>query len=44
MEVNLKVKRFDPESDNRESHYQEYNLEVEDYYTVLDSLIKIHNL
>ena len=41
MEVNLKVKRFDPESDNRESHYQEYNLEVEDYYTVLDSLIKV---
>ena len=36
MEVNLKVKRFDPESDNSESHYQEYSLEVEDYYTVLD--------
>ena len=41
MEVNLKVKRFDPESDNSESHYQEYSLEVEDYYTVLDSLIKV---
>jgi len=41
MEVTLNVKRFDPESDVQESHFQEYNLDVEDYFTVLDALIKI---
>ena len=41
MEVTLNVKRFDPESDAQESHFQEYKLEVEDYFTVLDALIKV---
>ena len=41
MEVTLNVKRFDPESNDQESHFQEYNLEVEDYFTVLDALIKV---
>jgi succinate dehydrogenase / fumarate reductase iron-sulfur subunit len=41
MEVTLNVKRFDPESNTGESHFQEYNLEVEDYFTVLDALIQV---
>ena len=41
MEVTLNVKRFNPESDSQEAHFQEYNLEVEDYFTVLDALIKV---
>ena len=41
MEVTLKVKRFNPEAESKEPYYQEYNLEVEDYVTVLDALIKV---
>ena len=41
MEVTLNVKRFDPESDAQEPYFQEYNLEVEDYFTVLDALIQV---
>ena len=41
MEVTLKVKRFNPESESKEPYFQEYNLEVEDYVTVLDALIKV---
>ena len=41
MEVTLDVKRFDPESDNDAGYYQEYRLDVEDYFTVLDALIKV---
>ena len=41
MEVTLNVKRFDPESHVQESYFQEYTLEVEDYFTVLDALIKV---
>ena len=39
--ANLKVQRFDPESDNPEVYYQDYEVEVEDWFTVLDALIKI---
>ena len=41
MDVTLNVRRFDPEAESPESRFQEYNLEVEDYYTVLDALIKV---
>ncbi|MDA0988257.1 MAG: succinate dehydrogenase iron-sulfur subunit [Chloroflexi bacterium] len=41
MEVTLNVKRFDPESKEQGSHFQEYNLEVEDHSTVLDALVKV---
>lgn len=41
MEVTLDVKRFDPESDDDAGYYQEYRLDVEDYFTVLDALIKV---
>ena len=41
MDVTLNVRRFDPESESPETRFQEYNLEVEDYFTVLDALIKV---
>lgn len=41
MEITLNVKRFDPESEGRATHFQEYELEVEEYFTVLDALIKV---
>ena len=41
MEVTLNVRRFDPESESPETRFQEYNLEVADYFTVLDALIKV---
>ncbi|MDP6493990.1 MAG: succinate dehydrogenase iron-sulfur subunit [Dehalococcoidia bacterium] len=41
MEVSLNVKRFDPESNAQGPHFQEYNLDVEEYFTVLDALIKV---
>ena len=41
MEVTLNVKRFNPEAEVREPHYQEYKLDVAEYYTVLDALIKV---
>ena len=41
MQVTLSVKRFDPDADSPETHFQEYKLEVEDTATVLDGLIKL---
>ncbi len=41
MEVTLNVKRFDPEAPSSTSYSQEYTLEIEDYSTVLDALIKV---
>ena len=41
MEVTLNVRRYNPESESPESRFQEYNLEVEDHFTVLDALIKV---
>ncbi|MBX5476091.1 MAG: succinate dehydrogenase iron-sulfur subunit [Clostridia bacterium] len=40
MKVTLRVKRYDPERD-RSPRWQEYSVEVEDYATVLDALIKV---
>ncbi|MQF49088.1 succinate dehydrogenase iron-sulfur subunit [SAR202 cluster bacterium AC-647-N09_OGT_505m] len=41
MEVTLNVKRFDPESRDSAGYFQEYSLDVEDYFTVLDALIQV---
>ena len=41
MQVTLQVKRFDPESSDHNPYYQDFTLEVEDYFTILDSLIKV---
>jgi succinate dehydrogenase / fumarate reductase iron-sulfur subunit len=41
MEVTLNVKRFDPESSDKNVNFQEYILEVEDHCTVLDALVKV---
>ena len=40
MEVNLKVYRYDPEKES-EPRYQNYRLDMPDYATVLDVLLKI---
>jgi len=40
MQVNLKVKRFDPESDAAPS-YQQYSVDMPENATVLDSLIEV---
>ena len=36
MEVNFKVQRFDPESTDLVSHYQNYQVEMTESSTVLD--------
>ena len=41
MQTTLKVSRYDPESPNEAPHLQQYDLEVEQHFTVLDSLIKV---
>ena len=41
MEVTVKVKRFDPESEDPASYWADYNVEVDQFTTVLDTLITI---
>ena len=41
MQVTLQVKRYNPETQENRSFYQDYTIEVEEYFTVLDSLIKV---
>ena len=41
MDAIISVKRFDPDSRERSSHYQDYELEMDDSSTVLDGLITI---
>ena len=41
MQANLRVRRYDPESAEQGSHFQEYQLEVPDHFTVLDTLMKV---
>ena len=40
MQVNLRVRRYDPESGS-EPYYQSYQVDVAEYATVLDSLIQV---
>ncbi len=37
--ITLKVRRFDPETQH--AHHQEYTIQIEDHWTILDSLIHI---
>ena len=39
--IQIEIKRQDPEINNGESYNQVYNVETEDWFTVLDALIKI---
>lgn len=41
MEINLNVRRYDPDSSNPMVFYQEYSLDVDDTAILLDSLIKV---
>ena len=41
MRVTLTIKRFNPESEQSQPYYQEFTVDVEEHFTVLDSLIKI---
>ena len=41
MNVTFNVQRFDPDSDNPSTFYEEYEVELEESSTVLDGLIKI---
>ncbi|MFQ5860612.1 MAG: succinate dehydrogenase iron-sulfur subunit [Dehalococcoidia bacterium] len=40
MQATIKVQRFNPEAEKSQPYWQEYQLEIEDYATVLDALIK----
>ena len=41
MDVKLNVQRYDPEKKTNSAYQQEYELDVPDEYTVLDTLIKV---
>ena len=41
MQSTFRIKRFDPEAEQAQSYWQEFQLEVEDSTTVLDALITI---
>lgn len=41
MQATINVKRFDPEGQRREPYFQEFQIEAEDWFTVLDALIRI---
>ena len=41
MDVNIKVRRYDPDSEQPEPYWQDFAVTVEDNATVLDALIKI---
>ena len=41
MDVTVRIRRFDPETEPQESYWQQYLLSIEDNATVLDALIKI---
>ena len=41
MEVNLRVRRYDPEAENPEPYWQEFPVSLEEHSTVLDALIKV---
>ena len=41
MNVNLKVKRYDPSDSQKNSWWQEYNFDIHKDSTVLDALIHV---
>jgi succinate dehydrogenase / fumarate reductase iron-sulfur subunit len=40
MQINLKVRRFDPKNENG-AHYQQYTVDMPEHVTVLDALIQV---
>ncbi|MDA1035336.1 MAG: succinate dehydrogenase iron-sulfur subunit [Chloroflexi bacterium] len=41
MQANLRVRRYDPESSDGNSHFQEYQIDVPEHFTVLDALVQV---
>lgn len=41
MEINLHVKRYDPETEVPEHYWADYKVEIDQFTTVLDALIKV---
>jgi succinate dehydrogenase/fumarate reductase-like Fe-S protein len=41
MQVNLKVRRYDPETPETEPSYRSYSVEMPENATVLDTLIEV---
>ncbi len=41
METTLRVRRYDPEGESPTPYLQEYKLDTEEHFTVLDALIKV---
>ena len=41
MQITVKVKRFDPESENPAAYWSDYQVEIDQFTTVLDALITI---
>lgn len=41
MQANVSVRRFNPDEESPKPYDQEYQVEVEDHFTVLDTLIKV---
>ena len=41
MEINLHVKRYDPETENPEHYWADYKVDIDQFTTVLDALIKV---
>ncbi len=43
MDLNIRVRRFDPAADRPEPYWQDFSVSVEDNATVLDALIKVRD-
>ena len=41
MQVTLAIKRFNPEAEQSQPYFQEFTVDVDEHFTVLDSLIKV---
>ncbi len=41
MQATLRVRRFDPEAADPQPYFQEYEVDVEEWFTVLDALIRV---
>jgi succinate dehydrogenase / fumarate reductase iron-sulfur subunit len=43
MQIHLKVSRYNPEAGQQAARYSEYNIDVAEYATVLDSLLQVRD-
>ncbi len=41
MQTRLRVRRFDPEAKNPSPHFQEYEMEVPEHFTMWGTLMKV---